>query len=311
MDHYGTLGVSPDASPDEIKKAYRRLAHKHHPDRNPGDADAEGRFKDVAKAYGVLSDPDKRIRYDVERGAASGVRFGIDDLHFATWFACGGRDIQTTLEVKLEDVLRGVRRSVTVLGTSVCAACRGTGAGDAVQERRCNCCTGCGWVGPASRCPACRGTGRQQGRGCASCAGCGSVPAERTLTVSVPPGIDDGQFIRVRGAGRAGPGGCGDLCVRIRVAPHPLFQRRGPDLWQVTLVPFATLALGGKADVPTLDGAMSLTVPPGTQAGQAFRLVGSGLPFAASGPRGDMLVRLMPAVPTTLTDEQRDALRKL
>jgi len=322
-DHYDTLGVPPDASPDEIKKAYRRLAHKHHPDRNPGDADAEGRFKEVAEAYGALSDPGKRLRYDAERGAAPGIRggmhfgIGIDDI-FAAWCAADiarGRDVQTTLEVTLEDVLRGAQRSVTVLGTSACAVCRGTGAGDAVQERQCNCCGGRGYVGSfpaqrsASRCPACRGVGRQQGRGCASCAGRGSMSAERVLSVSVPLGIDDGQFIRVRGAGRAGPGGCGDLYVRIRVAPHPLFKRRGPDLWQAALVPFATLALGGKADVPTLDGAMSLTVPPGTQAGQAFRLVGRGLPYAGSGLRGDMLVRLMPAVPTALTDEQRDALQ--
>jgi molecular chaperone DnaJ len=137
------------------------------------------------------------------------------------------------------------------------------------------------------------------------------VPAERVLSIQIPPGIDDGQFIRVRGAGRAGPGGCGDLHVRIRVAPHPLFRRHGPDLWQTALVPFATLALGGKAGVPTLEGDMSLTVPPGTQAGQAFRLTGRGLPRAASGPRGDMMVRLMPTVPTALTDEQRDALLKL
>jgi len=204
-----------------------------------------------------------------------------------------------------------------VIGTSACAACRGTGAGDAVQERQCNCCGGHGWVGSfpnqrsASRCPACRGAGVQQGKGCASCAGRGSVPAERVLSIQIPPGIDDGQFIRVRGAGRAGPGGCGDLHVRIRVAPHPLFRRHGPDLWQTALVPFATLALGGKAGVPTLEGDMSLTVPPGTQAGQAFRLTGRGLPRAASGPRGDMMVRLMPTVPTALTDEQRDALLKL
>jgi molecular chaperone DnaJ len=312
-DYYDTLGVQPDASPDEIKKAYRRLAHKHHPDRNPGDAGAEGRFKEVAEAYGALSDPDRRLRHDAEQaigGARRRMHFGIDDV-FAAWCAYGGRDVQTTLEVTLEDVLRGVRMAVTVSGTSACAACRGTGAGDAVQERQCNCCRGRGWVGLAtrSRCPACRGEGKQRGTGCASCAGSGSVPAERVLSVSVPPGIDDGQFIRVRGAGRAGPGGCGDLLVLVRVAPHPLFRRRGPDLWQAALVPFATLALGGKADVPTLDGAMSLTVPPGTQAGQAFRLVGRGLPYGAG--RGDMMVRLMPTVPTTLTDEQRDALRKL
>lgn len=322
MDHYETLGLQRDATPEQIKKAYRAHAKRHHPDRNPDDPSAEARFKKVAEAYEILSDADKRRRYDLMGSAGGGLRMDIGDIFVA--FSARprrrrGANIEVAVEIGIEDVLRGAKRSVDVAGPVPCGACRGSGAGDAPQLRPCDCCGGKGRMESVSaigmsvsQCPACRGSGRQGGR-CAACAGAGSVPSVRTLDVPIPPGIGHGAVVRMRGHGGAGQlgGQPGDLHVRVFVRPHPLFSRKGADLWQDAAMPFAAAALGGVVDVPTLDGELVLTIPPGTQSGQTFRLVGKGLPRMRANARGDMLVRVSVAVPTDLTDEQRGIIRSL
>ena len=329
-DYYHTLGVERDATPGQIKKAYRRLAHKHHPDRNPDDPDAESRFKAVSEAYGVLSDPGKRERYDAmqDGGAFAGFPFNVSsgESGFSVSFDIGdvfgarrrGANIETRVEVSLDEVLRGASRQVSVPATTPCGDCRGTGAGDAEQKRPCNCCGGYGQVEKShvfgrvvAECPACRGSGRQPGRGCPSCGGKGAMPTTKTVRVSIPPGISDGQTVRMRGEGHVGPGSPGDLHVRVRVRPHPAFERRGDDLRMVLRVPFTTVALGGKADVRTLDGTVSLSVPPGTQDGCVFKVAGKGLPRLRAPGRGNMLVEMAVDVPTELTDGQRELLQRL
>lgn len=322
-DHYEILGLQRDATPEQIKKAYRAQAKKHHPDCNPGDPSAEAKFKKATEAYETLSDTEKRRRYDLMGSAdASGFRINISDIFTAFRSRPRrrrGANLEAAVEVGIEDVLRGARRSVEVAGPVPCGICRGSGAGDASQSRPCNCCGGKGRMESVSaagmsvsQCPACRGSGRQGDR-CGACAGAGSVPSMRTLDVSVPPGIAHGAVVRMRGHGGAGQlgGPPGDLHVRVSVRPHPLFARKADDLWQDAAVPFAAAALGGSIDVPTLEGELVLTIPPGTQSGQTFRLTGKGLPKMRSHGRGDMLVRVSVAVPTDLTDEQRDIIRSL
>lgn len=323
-DHYETLGLRRDATPEQIKKAYRAHAHKHHPDRNPGDPSAEARFKEAVEAYETLSDTGKRRRYDLLGSAGEGgFRIDIGDI-FAAFHSRPrprrGANLEAVVEIGIEDVLRGARRSVKVAGPVPCGVCGGTGAGDAPQSRPCNCCCGRGRVESlsvqgrrVSECPACKGSGRQADRGCDACSGAGSVPSMRTLDISVPPGVAHGAVVRMRGHGGAGHlgGPPGDLHVRVSVRPHPLFVRHGADLRQDANVPFADAALGGRIDVPTLEGELVLTIPPGTQPGQTFRLTGKGLPRMRASGRGDMLVRVSVAVPIDLTDEQQGIIRSL
>lgn len=323
-DYYQTLGLQRDATPEQIRKAYRALAKEHHPDRNPGDPSAEAKFKEAAEAYETLSDAEKRKRYDsVEMGGGSGFRIDIGDL-FAAFHSRRrrrrGANLEVAIEIGIDDVLHGVRRSIKVAGPVPCGTCRGAGIGsDPQQSRSCNCCAGRGKMESisiigrtVSECPACGGSGKQ-GERCITCSGAGSVPSTRVLDVSVPPGITHGAVIRMRGHGGAGQlgGPSGDLHIRVYVRPHPLFNRNGDDLWQDAAVSFATAALGGKIDVPTLDGEMVLTIPPGTQSSQTFRLTGKGLPKLRSHGQGDMLVRLSVVVPTDLTDEQQEIIRSL
>jgi len=321
-DHYDTLGLQRDATPEQIKKAYRAHAKQHHPDRNPDDPSAEDRFKKAAEAYEILSDTEKRRRYDLGSAEGHGFRININDIFDAFKSRPRrrrGANLETAVQVGMEDVLRGATRSVQVAGPSPCGACRGSGACEASQTRLCNCCGGKGKMESVtsfgmtvSVCPACRGSGRQGDR-CGACAGSGLVASMRTLDVSIPPGIVHGAVVRMRGLGGAGQlgGPPGDLHVRVSVRPHPLFVRKGADMWQDAAVPFASAALGGKIDVPTLEGDMILTIPPGTQSGQTFRLTGKGLPKMRAAGRGDMLVRMSVAVPTDLTDEQREIIRSL
>lgn len=319
-DYYEILGLQRDATPEQIKKAYRACAKKHHPDTNLGDPSADARFKEVAEAYETLSDTGKRGRYDLI-GSGAGFQIDIGDL-FAAFInpRRRGANVEVSVEVNMEDVLRGANRSLNVASTVPCSGCRGTGAGDAEQPRPCNCCGGHGRLGSAPipgrripECPACKGTGKQAGRGCTLCAGVGSVPSRKALNVSIPPGVRHGTVVRMRGHGAAGQGGGapGDLHVRVFVRPHPLFTRQGDDLCQNATVSFATVALGGKIDVQTLDGELVLTIPPGTQPGQVFRITGKGTPRLRAPGRGDMLVRTSVAIPTSLTDEQRDMICRL
>jgi len=325
-DHYETLGLQRDATPEQIKKAYRAHAKKYHPDRNPDDPSAEGRFKKATEAYEVLSDIEKRRRYDLMGSdEGQGFRMNINDIFDAFRNRPRrrrGANLETAVQIGIEDVLRGTTRSVQVAGPVPCGICRGSGDATtfaATQSRPCNCCGGQGGIESVSvmgktvsQCPACKGTGKQGDR-CSACAGSGSVASMRTLDVSIPPGIGHGAVVRIRGLGGAGQlgGPPGDLHVRVSVRPHPLFVRKDSDMWQDVVVPFASAALGGRIDVPTLEGDMILMVPSGTQSGQTFRLTGKGLPKMRSAGRGDMLVRVSVAVPTDLTDEQRRIVRSL
>ncbi len=322
-DYYDTLGLQRDATPEQIKKAYRAQAKKHHPDRNPDDPSAEIRFKEATEAYETLSDIEKRRRYDLA-GSDGGHSFRMDIGDIFAAFRSRprrrrGANLEAAVEIGIEDVLRGAKRAVEVAGPVPCGACRGSGAGGAASQRLCNCCGGRGSMESisvlgksVSQCPACRGSGRQSDQ-CGVCGGSGSVPSMRTLDVSVPPGISHGAVVRMRGIGGAGQlgGPPGDLHVRVSVRPHPLFVRKGADLWQDAAVPFASAALGGRIDVQTLEGELTLTIPPCTQSGQTFRLTGKGLPRMRSAGLGDMLVRVSVAVPTDLTDEQREIIRSL
>lgn len=324
-DYYEILGLQRDSTPEQIKKAYRARAKKHHPDTNLGDSSAEARFKEVAEAYETLSDAGKRSRYDLMRsGAGAGFQIDISDLFTAFSNHINprrrGANIEVSVEVSMKEVLRGANRSLDIASTAPCSACRGTGAADAEQPRSCNCCGGYGKMESPSvlgrritECPACKGSGKQSGRGCTLCTGIGSVPSRKTLNVSIPPGVRHGTVVRMRGHGAPGRGNGppGDLHVRVFIRPHPLFSRQGDDLCQNAVVSFATVALGGKIDVPTLDGELVLTIPPGTQPGQVFRITGKGISRLRASGRGDMLVRTSVAIPTDLTDEQRDIIRRL
>lgn len=328
-DPYEVLGVSRDASAEEIKRAYRRLAHRYHPDRNPGDRESEERFKEVKAAYELLSDPERRSRYD---------RFGVDDPAAAasagaedlgsvfedlfnsvfggSGFTGGrGADLELDLEIELEDAVRGVTREVHIRSREPCASCKGTGA----QGAHFDVCPTCGGFGRVrigggiltiqQTCPHCRGRGRVPRRVCQTCGGSGWVAGERHIRVEIPPGVDDGDRLRLRGQGDyARDGGRrGDLYVRIRVRPHPVFQRKGADLYCEIPVPFPLVALGGRLRIPTLEGEAELEIPPGTQSGQVFRLPGRGA-RSLRAERGDLVCRIVVETPVALDARQRELL---
>ncbi len=340
-DYYAILGVSRDASPEEIKRAYRRCAIKYHPDRNPGDKEAEARFKLCAEAYEVLSDPEKRARYDrygkeglrgagVHDWAHADVRdifsmfediFGLGDL-----FGGFGRrhrgpqpghSLRCTIELDLEEVLTGAEKTVRLTRRERCTACGGTGAA-AGGRQRCPTCGGAGRVQQGGGffrlvrdCPQCGGRGTVVTRPCSTCRGEGLIEARRTLDIRIPPGIEDGQRIRCAGEGEAGEPGAprGDLYVEVRVRPHPLFERHGRDLLLQVPIGFDQAALGDRIEVPTLDGWESIDLAPGTQSGDLYRLPGRGLPGLDGRSRGDLLVQVVVEVPRKLSRRQQAALR--
>ncbi|HVL64206.1 MAG TPA: molecular chaperone DnaJ [Actinomycetota bacterium] len=336
-DHYDTLGVSRDATQDEIKKAYRRLARRYHPDANPGDPEAAERFKEIGRAYEVLSDPVKRSRYDTfgdERAATGFGDFGgISDL-FATFFGGGGSsrsgpargaDVLAQVEISLEDAATGVERDVEVATLQACPDCSGTGAAPGTQPTPCRECGGAGEVRAvrrtllgnmvtASTCPRCGGRGEEVLNPCPGCRGRGRVQVAETLTIAIPPGIEDGAQLRVTGRGQAGVRGgrSGDLYVAVHVAPHDVFQRAGADLGCEVQVPMTTAALGGEITIPTLGGdGETVEIDPGTQSGEVMRLRNRGMPRVGGGGRGDLVVLLKVETPTELDEEQAELLRRL
>lgn len=328
------LGVGRDADGATLKRAYRELALKFHPDQNPGSPEAEARFKEVSEAYTVLSDPEKRARYDRRgfEGVGGDGGFGVDlgvftdlfeslfgDLFGRRRAKIPGRDLRYTLELGFEEAALGVKKTIRFPARIECAECGGTGARG--REAGLKACTGCGGRGEikvqqgfftlSKKCPTCGGEGKVVAEPCAVCKGAGTVEKEREFEVSIPAGTEDGSTRRVAGQGEPGRRGApaGDLNVIVRVRPHPLFKREG-DVVTVDLpVPVTVAALGGVVEVPTLDGKVEMRVPAATQSGALFRLRGKGA--GKAGGRGDMHVRLVVEVPQKLTAHQRELLEAL
>jgi molecular chaperone DnaJ len=336
-DYYAVLGVSRNAGEDDIKKAYRRLAMQYHPDRNPGNKEAEDRFKEASEAYAVLSDPDKRAHYDrfgtVPGGAGVSVDFAqgfgslFDDIFESFLGGGGGRsrrtrsvrgeDLAYELKITLEDAARGIETRIQVPRLEVCPTCAGTGYAKGSRPVTCDLCRGRGQIasqlGPLTvgrTCPRCGGEGQVNRNPCTDCRGEGRVRAERQLEIKIPAGIDDGMQLRVAGEGSGGlhGGPPGDLYVLVRIAEHPLFTRQGVDLYCDLPVSFPQLALGAEVPVPTLDGVATLKIPPGSQPNQILKLRGKGMPRLRERGHGDACYRLILEVPQKLTPKQREAL---
>ena len=339
-DYYETLGVDKKASQDEIKKAYRKLARKYHPDLNPGDKTSEQKFKELNEAYEVLGDDKKRAEYDqygrspLEGGPGfyyrtyiSGDRFdfgGFGDVFSDLFGGAGnetdylrGPDLVMGLELSLEEAFSGVTKPITFNREMNCKDCGGSGA---ETYRQCEKCRGTGKVS-ASRgfvrmsqpCGSCGGSGRVTTKACRSCGGRGRVMHTESLKVKIPAGADTGSRIRIRGMGGAGQGGgpAGDLQIEITVKNHPIFKRKGDDINVEIPVTFGEAALGAKIEVPTIDGISAMTLPPGTQGGQKFKLSGKGFPSSKTGRRGDQFVTIKIAVPKNINDKAKSVIQEI
>ena len=339
-DYYEVLGVDHGASEADVKKAYRRLAMKYHPDRNPDNADSEERFKEATEAYEILADTEKRERYDrFGHAGVEGMASGFDGFsgNFSDIFSdvfgdlfSGGRgrarssaqrggDLRYSLEINLEQAVAGDNVEIRVPSLQMCDDCEGTGATAGTKPVDCPSCGGTGqlrvsqgFMAFQQTCPRCRGVGKVIKDPCRSCNGGGRVEQRETLSVRVPPGIDDGDRLRLTGKGDAGLNGGppGDLYVQFSVAEHPIFERDGSNLYCDVPLSFVDAVLGGEIDVPTLDGRVKLKVPPETQTGKLFRLRGRGSPSARGGPTGDLLCRMVIETPVRLSEQQKDLLRE-
>ena len=342
-DYYEVLGVSKGASDDEIKKAYRKLAKKYHPDVNPGDQAAEAKFKEVNEAYSILSDKEKRARYDQfghaggdpNYGAGGpGGGFGIDlgDI-FGSFFGGGfggfggsssarrngpqkGESLRANLTITFEEAAFGCEKEISLNRSEECGACHGSGCEPGTTAETCPDCRGTGVVRVQQRtggfafsstaaCARCRGTGKIIHSPCKACGGSGSVKKSKRVTVSIPAGIDDGQAVSLRGQGNAGKNGgpAGDLIVGVRVQPSNQFRRDG------TTVLYDQAVMGAELEIPTIDGKVKYNLPAGTQPGTTFRLRGKGIPELRGRGRGDQYVTVRVQVPSSLTGEQKEALR--
>ena len=339
-DYYEVLGVSKGADEKDIKKAYRREAMKHHPDRNPDDPDAEAKFKEATEAYDVLMDSKKRAAYDQYGHAGvdpnmGGAGFGggnFSDIFgdvFGDIFGGGGRgrggpqrgsDLRYTLDISLENAVKGTTVEIRVPSLSTCATCDGSGAKKGSSPATCGTCGGAGQVRMQQgffqvqqACPACRGRGKTITDPCGTCRGQGRVEKTKTLSVKVPPGVDTGDRIRLSGEGEAGPEGgpAGDLFVQMSVRQHAIFERDGKDLYCEVPITFVDAALGGDLDVPTLDGRVKLKIPPETQTGKLFRLRGKGVKPVRGGGVGDLLCRAVVETPVKLNKQQKALLEEL
>jgi molecular chaperone DnaJ len=340
-DYYEVLCVVRTVSEEELKKSYRKLAMKHHPDRNPGDKAAEEAFKEISEAYEILSDAEKRKIYDqyghegLQRGGAGAGGFGggggFSDIFgdvFADIFGGGGggsrggprrgSDLRYLLELTLEQAVFGVTETIKIPTWDDCEACNGHGTADGKKPRECPTCQGSGQVQVRQgffvlqqTCPHCRGRGVSVTDPCKSCRGVGKLKRDKTLEVKIPPGVDTGDRIRLSGEGEPGDRGAqsGDLYVQINVKPHEFFERDGSDLYCTVPVSIVTASLGGELEVPTLKGKASLKVPEGTQSGKTFKLRGMGVKSVRGGPQGDLICNLVVEVPVALNRKQKDLLR--
>jgi molecular chaperone DnaJ len=342
-DYYEILGVQRGAGDADLKAAFRKLAMQHHPDRNPGDKDCEHRFKELNEAYDVLKDPDKRAAYDrfghaaFEHGSGGGgAGFGADfastfsDI-FDDLFGMGGRrgrgsgrergaDLRYNMEIKLEEAFVGKTAELRLPTSVTCEKCSGSGAKPGSKPKTCATCAGQGKIRHSQgfftlerTCVACQGRGQVIETPCASCAGSGRITRERTLSVNIPPGVEDGTRIRLGGEGEAGMRGgpSGDLYIFLSIASHQFFQRDGADLHCRVPVSMVTAALGGEFEVPTIDGAVTrVKVPAGTQTGRRFRLQSKGMPVLRTRQTGDMYVQVVVETPQSLTKRQRELLQE-
>lgn len=349
-DYYEVLGVSKSASDSELKSAYRKLAKKYHPDMNPGDKEAEAKFKEASEAYSVLSDPDKRRQYDqfghaAFEGGAGGGAGGFDfngmdmgDIFgdiFGDFFGGGrsraqnngpmkGQNLHHTIRITFEEACFGTEKELDLPLQDECESCHGTGAKAGTTPETCSKCGGkgqvvytqqslFGMVRNVQTCPDCRGTGKIIRDKCPDCHGSGYITRKRKISVTVPAGIDNGQSIRIREKGDPGVNGGprGDLLVEVAVSRHPIFQRQGIDIYSSAPITFAQAALGGDVRIKTVDGEVEYTVKPGTQTDTRIRLRGKGVPSLRNKSiRGDQYVTLVVQVPTKMNGEQRELLKK-
>jgi len=342
---YEVLGVAKNASDDEIKKAYRKLARQYHPDRNPGDASAEDQFKEVQGAYDLLSDPEKRRAYDTfgsagprgfpggaNMGGARFEEFNLGDLGdllggmFGGARARGGArqpirgdDLETRVQISFEDSLKGIQVRVPVEAETACSVCHGTGAEPGTAPVVCPQCGGRGVVSDSQGlfafsqpCPRCQGNGSIVEKPCKHCRGVGRERATKRYAVKIPAGARSGTRVRLKGKGEGGRNGgpAGDLYVVVDVAPSPLFERRGADLVLDVPVTYAEAALGASVQIPTPDGSIALKVPAGTESGKLLRVKGRGAPHLKGNGRGDLLARVKVTIPKKLTKAEREALEE-
>lgn len=350
-DYYEILGVGRDADPDTIKKAYRKLALKYHPDRNPNSHEAEAQFKEATEAYEILRDTEKRSAYD--RYGHAGVKagaggfggfnfadaleifmrdfggFGVEDMFTGRRSRRGsgkprGVDLRVKVPVTLTDVANGVQKTLKIRVHDPCAACAGSGAAPGSEPVRCSTCGGAGEVRRVQRsflgqlvsvttCPACEGEGERIEQTCPDCGGRGVQAAEKTFDIDVPPGVNTGDYITLRGQGNAGArsGTRGDVLVVLEVEEDARFMRDGADLVYELGITFTQAALGSEVEVPTVTGATKLRIAPGTQSGHLLRLRGKGLPQLQGSGRGDMIIRVSVWTPTELTPKQEELMRRL
>lgn len=350
-DFYEVMGVSRTASDDEIKKAYRKLAKKYHPDLNPNDKVAESKFKEVNEAYEVLSNKEKRARYDqfghagvdpsYGAGSSAGSPFGQDidlgDIFNSFFGGFGGTsrhranpnaprkgsDTEATVNISFEEAANGCKKEVTYHNIETCSKCSGTGAEPGTSPKTCPTCHGNGQVQVTQRtpfgvmqtsrtCDTCHGRGTVIEKPCRACAGNGRVRIKRTVQVDIPAGIDNEQILRVSGKGNSGVNGgsSGDLHVFINVRPHPIFERKGDDIWCEVPITFAQASLGAEITVPTLDGKVRYNIHEGTQVGDVFKLRGKGIPHLRGKGRGDQYVKVAIEIPKNLSAKQKDLLKE-
>lgn len=343
-DCYDVLGLNRDASEEEIKKSYRKLAMKYHPDRNPDSKEAEEKFKEAKEAYEILSDGQKRAAYDQyghagvdPQAGAGGAGFGGFGDAFADIFGDifgggraggggGGRsnvyrgsDLRYNLEITLEEAARGCEKQIRIPTMDECDVCHGSGAKPGTEAKTCSTCGGVGQVrmqqgffSIQQTCPTCHGSGKQITDPCRACHGAGRVKKQKTLNVKIPAGVDDGDRIRLAGEGEPGTNGGphGDLYVVTQIRQHAVFQRDGTDLHCEMPISFTSAALGGEIEIPTLDGAAKIRIPPETQSGQVFRLRGKGIKALRGSQHGDLMCHVLIETPVKLTERQKELLRE-